>query len=295
MLEVVSDNSSNREAKKTGDPSFHSAYILPANEPERERLDQQSRFMTKAVFGGKLISTQTNISPGDEILESATGTGIWLLDLARELPTPVSLTGIDISSRLFPTNYPSNVTFSSQSVTSLPESWSNKFNLINQRLLTGALTKEQWPNALSELYRVLKPGAWIQLMETGPTPKMYSGPKMRRMVDSWASLYRLRGLVTDIQDILEQLLSEAGFVEVKKQTVPLPLSPGREDYEEHKNNIVGFFLAAKQPFLMTGQFESETEFDEALKEMQDEWDSSSRCWWEWAVFHAKKKEKTEGM
>ncbi|KAJ4477550.1 S-adenosyl-L-methionine-dependent methyltransferase [Lentinula aciculospora] len=273
---------------ETNYPGFPSAYILPSNEPERERLNEQSRFITKAVFGGNLISVPSTISAGDEILESATGTGIWLLDLAQQLPPTVSLTGIDISTRLFPENYPSNITFSAQTVTDLPKSWSNRFALVNQRLLTGALTKDQWIAALSELFRVVKPGGWIQFMETGPTPKAYSGPKMRRMVDSWASLYRLRGLVPEIQDILEQLLSEAGFVEVKKQIISLPLSPGREDYEEHKNNIIGFFLAAKQPFLMTMQFGSEVEFDEALGEMKKEWDASIGCCWEWGVFHAKK-------
>ncbi|KAJ3839484.1 S-adenosyl-L-methionine-dependent methyltransferase [Lentinula raphanica] len=287
MLEIASNNTGDGTAGPTSVPE--SVYILPSNEPERQRLNEQSQFMTKAVFGGKLISVPVLIEPGDEILESATGTGIWLLQVAQGHPPTVSLTGIDISSRLFPANYPSNTTFSTQSVTTLPETWSNKFTLVNQRLLTGALTKEQWTDALKELYRVLKPGGWIQLMETGPTPKAYSGPKMCRMVDTWASLYRHRGLVPEIQDILKQLLLETGFVKVQKRTVPLPLSPGMEDYEEHKKNIVGFFLAAKKPFLMTGEFGSGEEFDKALKEMQDEWDTSSDCWWEWAVFHASKE------
>ncbi|KAJ3804733.1 hypothetical protein F5876DRAFT_52990 [Lentinula aff. lateritia] len=86
--------------------------------------------------------------------------GIWLLDLAHQLPPTISLTRIDISTRLFPkpTTYSNNITFSSQSITDLPQSWSNCFALINQRLLTGALSKSQWMQALSEIYRVLKPG-----------------------------------------------------------------------------------------------------------------------------------------
>ncbi|KAJ3890247.1 S-adenosyl-L-methionine-dependent methyltransferase [Lentinula edodes] len=289
------------------DSSFttESAYILPSDEPERQRYPRshQSRFMTKAVFGGRLISVPSlTISPGHEILESATGTGIWLLDLAHQLPFTISLTGIDISTRLFPksTTYPSNITFSSQSITDLPPSWSNRFTLINQRLLTGALSKPQWIQALTEIYRVLKPGGWIQFMETGPTPNAYSGAKMKRMVDSWALLYRARGLVPEIQNVLGQLITETGFIEMQKHIIPLPLSPRRDSsslsdseldhYEEHKKNIIGFFVAAKQPFLMAGLFKGEVEFDQALEEMREEWDASEGCWWEWAIFYAKKPE-----
>ncbi|KIK54430.1 hypothetical protein GYMLUDRAFT_100104 [Collybiopsis luxurians FD-317 M1] len=293
-VEVDSREQLERNLNKETDGGFSTAYILPTDEPERNRLNEQSRFMTRAVFGGKLISVpgSLELSPGDKILESATGTGIWMLDLAQQIPSTISLTGIDISIRLFPSSYPSNISFASHSVTDLPKSWSDRYKLVNQRLLTGALTTEQWRSALNELKRVLKPGGWIQFMETGPTPEVYSGPAMKRMVDSWAALYRLRGLVPEIQNILGQLLADAGFVDVQKRTVPLPLSPGmkREEYEEHKKNILGFFLAAKQPFLTTGQFGSENEFQGALKEMEQEWDASEDCSWEWAVFYAMKPE-----
>lgn len=84
--------------------------------------------------------------------------GIWLLDVARDVHPKVFLTGIDINRHLFPTEYPHNVSFAIHTVANLPDSWSDKFKVANQRLLAGALTSEQWEMALSELYRVLKPG-----------------------------------------------------------------------------------------------------------------------------------------
>ncbi|KAF9070011.1 S-adenosyl-L-methionine-dependent methyltransferase [Rhodocollybia butyracea] len=162
-----------------------------------------------------------SLDPGDEILESATGTGIWLLDLAREVHPSVSLTGIDISQRLFPTQHPQNVTFAVHSVTDLPESWSNKFKLINQRLLCGALTPEQWGTVLEELYRVLKPGGWIQLLETGPEATISGGP-MRPYMDALTTASINKGLALDLNRTLGRRLKDAGFVSIQEQTTALP-------------------------------------------------------------------------
>ncbi|KAF9059001.1 S-adenosyl-L-methionine-dependent methyltransferase, partial [Rhodocollybia butyracea] len=172
--------------------------------------------------GGQHIVPKISLDPGDEILESATGTaGIWLLDVARKVHPGVSLTGIDISQRLFPTQHPQNVTFAVHTVTNLPESWSNRFKLVNQRLLCGALTSEQWGAALGELYRVSKPGGWVQLLETGPETAMSGGP-MKRYADVYAAVYVNKGLVSDLNETLDQRLKSAGFVNIQKRTTALP-------------------------------------------------------------------------
>ncbi|KAE9394484.1 hypothetical protein BT96DRAFT_186928 [Gymnopus androsaceus JB14] len=52
------------------------------------------------------------------------------LNLSKDLPTTVSLNGVDIQPRLLPVHHPPNVSFLSHSVTDLPKSWNNKFKLI---------------------------------------------------------------------------------------------------------------------------------------------------------------------
>ncbi|KAF9028861.1 hypothetical protein BDP27DRAFT_1375682 [Rhodocollybia butyracea] len=196
--------------------SFVSQYFLPSTEDERKRLDWQNRYMTKVVFDGKLICVPTTLNPGDELLETGTGTGIWLLDVARDAHPKVSLTGIDINRHLFPTEYPHNIAFAIHTVTNLPDSWSDRFKVANQRLLAGALTSEQWGTALSELYRVLKPGGWVQLLETGPETTAYSGPNTKLFIDAFIALYASKGLALDIH---ETILAQAGFVNVQKRTI----------------------------------------------------------------------------
>ncbi|KAE9397569.1 S-adenosyl-L-methionine-dependent methyltransferase [Gymnopus androsaceus JB14] len=278
-------------------------YFLPSDEDERVRLNRQNRFLTKNVCDGKLICAPLIIRPGDEILESATGTGIWLLDLAKDLPVTISLTGIDIESRLFPihTQHSPNISLLSHSVTDLPKSWDNKFKLINQRLLIGALTSEQWTSAIREAYRVLTPGGWIQLLETGPEIKLeHSGPNMTRIVDSLVALLNMRGLVHDLQYIVDQLLTNAGFVNVQRKTVSLSPRAGLGNQDEdsanydHQTIMLSFIKAAKKGLLETNIFESEEEFDRVLEETEKEWDewalARRGAMWSWTVAYAQKAE-----
>ncbi|KAF5350041.1 hypothetical protein D9756_009186 [Leucocoprinus leucothites] len=146
-------------------------YFLPADEEERERLNNQSQGIIQ-IFDNKLIWAPVPLKDEDIVLDSGTGSGHWLLSLAKErdiynkIPS-VYLRGIDISSHMFPSPSltPPNTSFSINSITSLPANWSNTISLIHQRLLMAALQAPQWHSALSEMYRVLAPGGWIQLFE----------------------------------------------------------------------------------------------------------------------------------
>ncbi|KAF9028864.1 hypothetical protein BDP27DRAFT_1349949 [Rhodocollybia butyracea] len=199
--------------------------------------------------------------------------GIWLLDVAREVHPNVSLVGIDINQRLLPTQHPPNVTFAVHSVTDLPDSWSDRFKVANQRLLTAALTSEQWGIALGELYRVLKPGGWVQLLETNAETTASSG------------------FVSDLHDTIDQRLEDAGFVNVQKRTIGLPRQDSQDldsEHTGHKKIIIGYVAAVKQSLLAAGLFESEGEFDLVLQGMDKEWDVPSQCFWRWTVAYAQK-------
>ncbi|KAJ3861512.1 hypothetical protein EV359DRAFT_1484, partial [Lentinula novae-zelandiae] len=83
---------------------------------------------------GKLIFAPAELEHSDQVLESGTGTGIWLLSLAETIPPTISFTGIDIHTRLFPQEFPSNVSFIQRSITNLPAEWTKRFKIVNQCL-----------------------------------------------------------------------------------------------------------------------------------------------------------------
>lgn len=70
--------------------------------------------------------------------------GVWILDLANNVPSSVQLFGSDVSTSDFPESYPKNVHFFEASSTEFPEEWTGKFDFVNQRLLFTALLKEEW-------------------------------------------------------------------------------------------------------------------------------------------------------
>src|ERR1700691_2243135 len=90
---------------------------------------------------------------------------MWMLKLATQVPFTIQIQGINIGSCLFPTIYPTNLHFSINSITSLPDCWTSSFAFIHQRLLLGALTADMWKAKIAEIYCVLIPGGWAEFLE----------------------------------------------------------------------------------------------------------------------------------
>ena len=150
------------------------------------------------------------------------------MDMAKTLPPTVQLYGIDLSTRLFPKAVPPNVQFLQHSVTSLPPSWTDKFHFVNQRYLTPALLVEEWPVALGEIYRVLRPGGQIQLIE--PTYVGVSREDDKPLPPACARFsavieHTLAGSGHDAfcAKNLPQYLRQAGFMEFDVHVCPIPL------------------------------------------------------------------------
>jgi hypothetical protein len=154
--------------------------------------------------------------------------GVWLFDLAPRIPSSISLTGIDVQSDLWSpppsliSNHP-NVSFRLNSVLSLPREWTSTFTLINQRLLISGLKRSEWPIAISEIYRVTKPGGWVQLTECGSFGPVEGGGKSARLEEAVRKWYDKAGLWWDIGKNLPSLLQEAGFEDVRVIERDLPL------------------------------------------------------------------------
>ncbi|TFK39535.1 S-adenosyl-L-methionine-dependent methyltransferase [Crucibulum laeve] len=268
-----------------------SSYVLPSDEMEYTRLTIQ-HLMWRRAFEGRLLYAPVTLKDGDEVLETGTGTGVWLLDLAKEYPGSVNLHGTDIEPNLFPKSHPENIHFSLASVTALSRDWDNKFNLVNQRFLVAALKKSEWPIALEELRRVLAPGGWLQLFEPAARE---AGSTMARMQAITACLYELQGLTGYILTRqLPDMLKNLGFVNIRIEERSLPLGnwAGQEGLDGRKMMML-IYAAMKPAVLKSGGFglvNSEEEYDHLLEILAKEMDSTPGTYIKACAIYAQKPE-----
>ncbi|KAF9568340.1 hypothetical protein EC968_002951 [Mortierella alpina] len=199
-------------------------YMLPNDLTESERLDAQ-HYIVRYCFQGN-YNVKLDRTVPLKILDVATGTGVWALEMAQEFPT-AEIHGVDISP-IYPTHetsdrpVPSNCHFRLCNVLDGLPYPDNYFDFVYQRLLVYAFTPAQRRQVNTELLRVLKPSGYVQLVESdgliynaGPTTAMANALSLdtprKKSVDP-----------TDVQR-LKPGLKRAGFANVNAFCIALPV------------------------------------------------------------------------
>lgn len=107
-------------------------------------------------------------------------------------------------------------------------------DLVHSRVCMGNAIRN-WPKYLSEAYRCLKPGGWVEAQEFDLNPQSddNSFPE-NSMIMQWHELFHqgmmvagcnLRGSAQDLRKHME----DAGFVDVQTVEMKLPMSPWNKD------------------------------------------------------------------
>ncbi|KAG0272262.1 hypothetical protein BGZ95_011995 [Linnemannia exigua] len=164
----------------------------------------------------------------DRILDSGCGLGEWAMEMAKEYPS-ATVYGVDLNPDLFPgmsRPVPSNCLFVESNILSRLSFPDRYFDFVYQRFLYLGLTIDDWPVALKELRRVMKPGGWIELFE--PCMRVHrAGPRTREVM-RWISrlLQEERGLDFDFAGEKMKRLCESemvGFQNVKLERLSIPV------------------------------------------------------------------------
>lgn len=104
------------------------------------------------------------------VADIGTGTGIWLRDLAHELPGDARLDGCDFDTSKFPRvgSLPSNVNLSFGNVLKpFPQELLGQYDLDHASFFMFALKANQWESAAANIRTLLTPGGHLVWDETG--------------------------------------------------------------------------------------------------------------------------------
>ncbi|KAJ5150915.1 uncharacterized protein N7482_010167 [Penicillium canariense] len=100
-----------------------------------------------------------------KVAEIGTGTGMWLLDLASQLPESVQLDGFDLSEEQFPARYiwPANVTFDKlDAFGDVPDHLANKYDVVHLRFWCCIVRNNDPTRLIRHAAGLLKPGGYLQ-------------------------------------------------------------------------------------------------------------------------------------
>ncbi|KAK4447263.1 hypothetical protein QBC34DRAFT_410198 [Podospora aff. communis PSN243] len=135
---------------------------------DTHRLDEQHIFTTKTL--GFLIHPNIpTLSSTAKIADVGTATGIWLLDVAKNLPPTCTFTGFDATPSSFPPpgSYPPNVSFKIQDMyRPFPEDEIGTYDIVAVRFVSSGTPRAEWTRAVRNLTTLLKPGGWLQWIDS---------------------------------------------------------------------------------------------------------------------------------
>ncbi|OOG00303.1 hypothetical protein ASPCADRAFT_38739 [Aspergillus carbonarius ITEM 5010] len=123
-------------------------------------------YLWKETFGFNLHPTIAKAlqTPSPRIADVATGTAIWLLDLAKELPN-ATLDGLDMTLEKAPAAewLPANITLREWNMNDeVPPELVGQFDVVHLRLLFIVVENGDPSPIIRKVTRMLKPGGWIQ-------------------------------------------------------------------------------------------------------------------------------------
>ncbi|KAJ3840954.1 S-adenosyl-L-methionine-dependent methyltransferase [Lentinula raphanica] len=275
--------------------SSGSHYALPSNSSrETGRLNLQHRLIIKA-FDNKLLLAPVDLKPKDRVLESGAGSGIWVLEFWKEYSErniPLDIECIDISKDQFPSEVPSDIHFSLCSILDVPLEWSDSFALVHQRLLVAALPRPLWHKALAQIYRVLKPGGWVEFVEShAKVRKFVVGPQSKKLSLISDRMFDEKDYVGDTEVYLPPVMREMGFVDVHCEGRDIPINRSIDDGLDRVQIWYDLWKGFKGSILAGGGYgivSSEEEYEALLLDCRDEWVKSTEAYTTYWTIIAKK-------
>ncbi|RDW56365.1 hypothetical protein BP5796_13240 [Coleophoma crateriformis] len=222
-------------------------YWGPADELQFETME-----------AGHLLYTILDSGEENQLFRSPIGDNpqmiIWILTAYQ-----ATINGVD----LYPppaTWVPPNCIFEVDDVTR-DWTWGTPFDLIHLRMMIASFTPPEWDSVYTKAFNNLKPGGWIEQLETDIRVQCSDDSLPEdSLLSGWAETFfgcgDRAGRPLDIQSTMKASMEKAGFVDVHEKVYQIPIGTwpklniykdaGRVNRQQWKSGLDGWVL-----FLLT--------------------------------------------
>lgn len=223
---IIKNNHKNDQIFKKIEIDKNNNFILEYNNKEDYRLLDQ-HFMTKIILNTlcktpiiKLIEEKNEYE--FEVLDAGCGNCAWSLSMAKEFPK-IKIYGIDIIDNFPKDIKPINCSFIKENLFIYTEKYnSKKFDYIFQRYMSMYLKEEQWKILIKNYYNMLKPGGFIEIVESNIISSNM-GPDTQDFANQLVFALQARKINPYINTKIESFLVSAGFIIKEKNYVSTKL------------------------------------------------------------------------
>ncbi|GAW19723.1 hypothetical protein ANO14919_092120 [Xylariales sp. No.14919] len=142
-------------------------YLMTRDYVDNNRINLQ-HFLFREMFGYLTHPSIPLTGPALRVADVGTGTGIWLRDLASQLPKNTQLDGLDISFDAMPPKplLPANMSLYRWNIKeAVPEELVGVYDVVHIRHFLFVLRDHEIKGAVASLFKLLKPGGYLQWTE----------------------------------------------------------------------------------------------------------------------------------
>lgn len=257
--------------------------IYPFNQEqirEMARLKKQADALNKTIP----LPAQAREHTGQayQVLDLACGPGSWAMSVAKQHPD-WQVQGLDISNRMIDfaqiqsrADGIENVSFQVGNVLEHLPFADKSFDFIHARLLQCFMRIDAWSRLLAECHRVLKPGAFIQLVES--ERPIFNKPANAQFASLAAQMCTRLGVSGDpsgqvfgICNLLAQFLTDAGFLFEEERAYSINYSAQMPIHQIWCENVAAAIKQYPEIYAKQGKPTDEIEqlCEQAIQEMNE--------------------------
>ncbi|KAH6876611.1 S-adenosyl-L-methionine-dependent methyltransferase [Thelonectria olida] len=214
----------------------HGTYPIPNDDTEQNRDDMKHAMMLE-LTDGKLFFAPIGDNPL-KIIDLATGTGIWAVDVADKYPSSEVL-GVDLSP-IQPIWVPPNLRFL---VDDIEDEWTHgdDWDFVHMRCISPWLKDKV--NVLRQAHEHIKPGGWIEIQELDARANcddesVSPDSSLSKFFDTAETAVKEFGMKFRAGENLREPLEQAGFVNVSCKVLKVPIGTWPKD---KKMALIGLY------------------------------------------------------